>query len=84
MTTSRVLFRFLPISAASRVRGARSSPLQACHYSGGSTEPVKEAMLPPGTFKGKVAFITGGGTGLGKDLAKNLSALGAKVMIASR
>ena len=79
--TSKCLFKFLPISAASRLGVA---PPLACHYSGGTTEPVKECMLPPGAFKGKVAFITGGGTGLGKDLAQNLSALGAKVVISSR
>jgi hypothetical protein len=26
---------------------------------------IKAPMLPPDTFKGKIAFITGGGTGLG-------------------
>ncbi|GFS04212.1 2,4-dienoyl-CoA reductase, mitochondrial [Elysia marginata] len=41
-------------------------------------------MLPPGTFEGKLAFITGGATGLGKGLALNLSQLGATVVIASR
>ena len=41
-------------------------------------------MLPAGTFNGKVAFITGGGTGLGKGMAKILSNLGASVVIASR
>ncbi|XP_028836332.1 2,4-dienoyl-CoA reductase [(3E)-enoyl-CoA-producing], mitochondrial [Denticeps clupeoides] len=47
--------------------------------------PVKEApMLLPGTFKNKVAFITGGGTGLGKGMASTLSALGAECVIASR
>ena len=44
----------------------------------------KTPMLPPQTFKGKIAFITGGGTGLGKNMAKTLSALGAKVFITSR
>ncbi|EDV21186.1 expressed hypothetical protein [Trichoplax adhaerens] len=41
-------------------------------------------MLPPGTFNGKVAFITGGGTGIGKGIATNLSRLGASVVITSR
>ena len=41
-------------------------------------------MLPPGTFKDKVAFITGGGTGLGKAMCEMLSTLGAEVTIVSR
>ncbi|GCC31697.1 2,4-dienoyl-CoA reductase [(3E)-enoyl-CoA-producing], mitochondrial [Chiloscyllium punctatum] len=45
---------------------------------------METLMLPPGTFKGKVAFITGGGTGLGKGMATALSSLGAECVIASR
>jgi len=41
-------------------------------------------MLPKNTFDNKVAFITGGGTGLGKGMATTLSDLGAKVVISSR
>lgn len=41
-------------------------------------------MLLPGTYKNKVAFITGGGTGLGKGMTTTLSALGAECVIASR
>ena len=41
-------------------------------------------MLPPSSFGGKVAFVTGGGTGLGKGMTYALSALGAEVVIASR
>ncbi|KAM4705460.1 2,4-dienoyl-CoA reductase [(3E)-enoyl-CoA-producing], mitochondrial [Rhinophrynus dorsalis] len=41
-------------------------------------------MLPPDTFKGKVAFITGGGTGLGKGMTMALSKLGAVCVISSR
>jgi len=41
-------------------------------------------MLPKDSFHGKVAFVTGGGTGLGKCLATTLSSLGARVCIASR
>eukprot|EP00123_Amoebidium_parasiticum_P012276 comp21243_c0_seq1/m.28934 comp21243_c0_seq1/g.28934 ORF comp21243_c0_seq1/g.28934 comp21243_c0_seq1/m.28934 type:complete len:327 (-) comp21243_c0_seq1:452-1432(-) len=44
----------------------------------------KMAMLPPGTFEGKVAFVTGGGTGLGRAMATRLSELGATVAISSR
>lgn len=41
-------------------------------------------MLPAGTFTGKVAFVSGGGTGFGAGMASMLSHLGAKVVIASR
>uniref|UniRef100_A0A4W5N7W0 2,4-dienoyl CoA reductase 1, mitochondrial n=1 Tax=Hucho hucho TaxID=62062 RepID=A0A4W5N7W0_9TELE len=41
-------------------------------------------MLLPGTYKDNVAFITGGGTGLGKGMTTTLSALGAECVIASR
>lgn len=47
--------------------------------------PVKgDCMLPEGCFKGKVAFVTGGGTGLGKGMVKMLSERGATVVISSR
>ena len=45
---------------------------------------ITTPMLPAETFNGKVAFITGGGTGLGKGMATILSQLGASVAIASR
>ncbi|XP_038665012.1 2,4-dienoyl-CoA reductase, mitochondrial isoform X2 [Scyliorhinus canicula] len=45
---------------------------------------MQTLMLPAGTFKGKVAFITGGGTGLGKGMTTALSSLGAECVIASR
>uniref|UniRef100_A0A023FVA7 Reductase n=1 Tax=Amblyomma parvum TaxID=251391 RepID=A0A023FVA7_AMBPA len=46
--------------------------------------PVVTPMLPPGTFKNKVAIITGGGTGIGKGMAEMFSQLGASVAIMSR
>ncbi|XP_041453607.1 2,4-dienoyl-CoA reductase [(3E)-enoyl-CoA-producing], mitochondrial-like [Lytechinus variegatus] len=45
---------------------------------------VKTPMLPPNTYKGKTAFVTGGGTGLGKAMTTMLSRLGAEVAIVSR
>ncbi|XP_074539067.1 2,4-dienoyl-CoA reductase [(3E)-enoyl-CoA-producing], mitochondrial [Halichoeres trimaculatus] len=46
--------------------------------------PAEGAMLPPGSFKDRVAFITGGGTGLGRAMTTTLSQLGAQCVIASR
>ncbi|XP_004767037.1 2,4-dienoyl-CoA reductase [(3E)-enoyl-CoA-producing], mitochondrial isoform X1 [Mustela putorius furo] len=47
-------------------------------------KPIQKAMLPPNSFQGKVAFLTGGGTGLGKGMTTLLSSLGAQCVIASR
>lgn len=41
-------------------------------------------MLPPNSFEGKVAVVTGGGTGIGLAIATRLAVLGARVVIASR
>lgn len=47
--------------------------------------PVKTTpALVSGALKGKLALITGGGTGLGKAMATTFSALGADVVIAAR
>lgn len=46
--------------------------------------PNLNLMLPAKTFSGKTAFVTGGGTGLGKGIATTLSKLGANVFITSR
>ncbi|XP_009890162.1 PREDICTED: 2,4-dienoyl-CoA reductase, mitochondrial [Charadrius vociferus] len=56
-----------------------SSAPQAAFFS-----PLQKVMLPPNIFQGKVAFITGGGTGIGKAMTTTLSSLGAKCVIASR
>lgn len=41
-------------------------------------------MLKENALKGKVAVVTGGGTGLGKTMASHISALGGKVLITGR
>src|ERR1700694_3797462 len=41
-------------------------------------------MLPDKTFEGRIGVITGGATGIGFAIAKELSRLGARVIIASR
>ena len=41
-------------------------------------------MLSENSLKGKVAIITGGGTGIGLAIAKRLGALGAILVIGSR
>ena len=46
--------------------------------------PLRSRLLPDGALEGKIAFITGGGTGLGKGMAQMMSALGADVAISSR
>src|SRR5215208_4880607 len=41
-------------------------------------------MFGPGTFKDRVAIVTGGGTGIGLAVAKRLGSLGARIVIGSR
>jgi NAD(P)-dependent dehydrogenase (short-subunit alcohol dehydrogenase family) len=49
-----------------------------------ATPPPDGLMLPPGTFSGRTAIITGGGTGIGMGIASALGRLGADVVVASR
>lgn len=41
-------------------------------------------MLPDGTLKGQTAVVTGGGSGIGFGIARELGLLGAKVVLAGR
>ena len=41
-------------------------------------------MFVPDLLNGKVAIITGGGTGIGLAIAKRLGSLGARIAIGSR
>lgn len=49
-----------------------------------SQQNYNTPMLKEGSLKDKVILITGGGTGLGKAMAKYFSELGAKLIITSR
>lgn len=43
-----------------------------------------KSVLRDGLFAGKVALVTGGGTGIGRCIAHELASLGAKVLVAGR
>jgi NAD(P)-dependent dehydrogenase (short-subunit alcohol dehydrogenase family) len=45
---------------------------------------MRAQMLPDGTLEGKVALVTGGGTGLGLAMAVRFATLGARLVLASR
>lgn len=47
-------------------------------------QPVQTPLLSPGTFQGKVAVVTGGGTGLGLEVSRAFGRLGATVIVMSR
>eukprot|EP00076_Gallus_gallus_P047564 XP_418328.1 2,4-dienoyl-CoA reductase, mitochondrial [Gallus gallus] len=66
-------------SCGSNVLLQESKVPQAAFFS-----PLQKVMLPPNSFQGKVAFVTGGGTGIGKGITTALSSLGATCVIASR
>ena len=47
-------------------------------------EAAKRNPFAGGLFKGQVALVTGGGTGIGKAVARELLQLGAQVIISGR
>lgn len=68
-----------------KMKNTRTFSLNANYRSNGSSFPARsDCMLPKDCFKSKTAFITGGGTGLGKGMVKMLSERGATVVISSR
>jgi NAD(P)-dependent dehydrogenase (short-subunit alcohol dehydrogenase family) len=46
--------------------------------------PAPRPPLADGSFRGKTALVTGGGTGLGLAVSRRLGRLGARVVVASR
>ena len=46
--------------------------------------PAADGLLSPDALKGRVAIVTGGGTGIGLAIAKRLGSLGATLVIGSR
>ncbi len=48
------------------------------------TPSNRSAIFAPDLLAGQVAFVTGGGTGIGQAIARELGKLGARIVIASR
>ena len=55
---------------------------------GGAVDEQSDLVVPscfaPDVLAGKVVLVTGGGTGIGKEIARVLGAHGASVVVASR
>ncbi len=49
-----------------------------------SATPTFQSIFAPGLFRGQTILVTGGGTGIGRCIAHELAALGAKVILSAR
>ncbi|XP_028984366.1 2,4-dienoyl-CoA reductase, mitochondrial [Betta splendens] len=84
MATSGLLRRSVFRGFSSLKTWFRCSAVQFSSAQSGFFPPAEGIMLPVGAFHNRVAFITGGGTGLGRAMTATLSQLGAQCVIASR